>query len=208
MLQKQAIEPGTLSVLEKLMQIPELNNFSLVGGTAIALKYGHRKSIDLDLFSPHPFDKQTVINTLTSQFQEGFEYDGSFSKWGIFCYINDIKVDIIHYPHPLIDEVIISDKIRLAGDKDLIAMKLQAVLGRGVKKDFYDIAEFFNHYAISEMIELHKEKYPNQMLGISIPQALIYFEDAEKNENPVVLNSTSWDDVKDVIKQKVSEFLK
>lgn len=87
-------------------------------------------------------------------------------------------------------------------------MKLQAILGRGLKKDFFDIAEFLNHYSINEMIEYHREKYPNQMLGISIPQALIYFEDAEKNENPVVLNSMTWNDVKYFIKQKVSEFLK
>jgi len=51
MLQTQTIEPGTLSVLNTLMEIEELNQFSLVGGTALSLKYGHRKSIDLDLFS-------------------------------------------------------------------------------------------------------------------------------------------------------------
>ena len=50
MLQRSAIEPTTLELLEQLMNVPELQNFSLVGGTALALKYGHRTSIDLDLF--------------------------------------------------------------------------------------------------------------------------------------------------------------
>ena len=50
MLQTQTIEPGTLSVLNSLMKIAELKQFSLVGGTALSLKYGHRLSIDLDLF--------------------------------------------------------------------------------------------------------------------------------------------------------------
>lgn len=50
MLQTKTVEPGTLSLLKELMELPILNNFSLVGGTALSLKYGHRISIDLDLF--------------------------------------------------------------------------------------------------------------------------------------------------------------
>ena len=51
MLHTKTIEPRTLSVLNELMHFPELNQFSLVGGTALSLKYGHRISNDLDLFS-------------------------------------------------------------------------------------------------------------------------------------------------------------
>ena len=40
MLHIETVEPGTLSLLNVLMQVPALMNFSLVGGTALALKYG------------------------------------------------------------------------------------------------------------------------------------------------------------------------
>ena len=56
MLQIETVEPRTFSVLNELMVMPELKGFSLVGGTALSLLYGHRKSIDLDLFSNEPFE--------------------------------------------------------------------------------------------------------------------------------------------------------
>ncbi|MGC3977936.1 MAG: nucleotidyl transferase AbiEii/AbiGii toxin family protein [Paludibacteraceae bacterium] len=207
MLQKQTIEPGTLSILNALMEIPELSNFNLVGGTALALKYGHRKSIDLDLFSVDPFDRQIIINTLQDTFDKSFEYDGSFSKWGIFGYIDNVKVDVVYYPHSLLEAPVTDENIRFASDKDLIAMKIQAILGRGKKKDFWDVAEILKHFHIQEIINFHKAKYPNQMLGITIPQALVYFVDAEDSVSPVSLNM-SWEEVKTLIKQKVNDYLK
>ena len=113
----------------------------------------------------------------------------------------------MYYPHPIIRPVEIWDSIRMYDDCDLIAMKIQAILGRGKKKDFWDIAELLKHYDLSQMIGFHKEKYPNQMLFISIPQAIIYFKDAENSENPDSLNGQMWNDIKDVLTEKVREFL-
>ena len=205
MLFTQTIEPGTLSVLKKLMDLPELNPFCLVGGTALSLKYGHRKSIDLDLFSSEQFDNEEIIDVLQTKFGDSFVYQSG--KWGIFAFIEKIKVDIIHYPHPIIGKIEIVDNIRFYNNQDLIAMKLQAILGRGVKKDFWDIAQLFEEYTLEEMIYFHSQKYPNQMLVISIPQALTYFSDAEESENPVTLNNWKWADIKRIISENVRSYL-
>jgi hypothetical protein len=50
MLFTKTVEPNTLSILKRLQCLPKLENYDLVGGTALGLKYGHRLSIDLDLF--------------------------------------------------------------------------------------------------------------------------------------------------------------
>jgi hypothetical protein len=50
MLQIEAVESDAFSIMQ-LMEMPELKDFSLVGDTALSLLYGHRKSVDLDLFS-------------------------------------------------------------------------------------------------------------------------------------------------------------
>lgn len=189
------------------MSIPELSCFNLVGGTALSLKYGHRKSIDLDLFSVFEFDKSTVETTLRNYFGDRFVYENTFAKWGIFCFIDNVKVDLVYYPHPLIDEVETDDGVRLLGDKDLIAMKVQAILGRGKKKDFWDIAELLNKYSIQNFIDYHKQKYSQQMLGISVPQAMLYFTDADESEDPVSLKIKNWSDVKKIIGKKVRDFL-
>lgn len=207
MLQKQTVESGTFSLLKEIMLLPELKSFNLVGGTALALKYGHRKSVDLDLFSFEEFDKLLIENVLSNHFKERFIYENTFAKWGIFCYIDNIKVDLVYYPHPLIDNIVETEGIRLIGDKDLIAMKIQAVFGRGKKKDYWDIAELLNHYSIDDFIKYHKQKYFKQILGISVPQALIYFTDADESEEPEALKIKSWNEVKKIISKKVRDFL-
>ncbi len=50
MLQKDAIRPDTLDTLKLIQSQPELSGTRLVGGTALALQFGHRLSIDIDLF--------------------------------------------------------------------------------------------------------------------------------------------------------------
>ena len=189
------------------MEIPELQSFDLVGGTALALKYGHRMSIDLDLFSTKDFDHQSIIEVLQQTFRDLFVYDGDFSKWGIFCFINDVKIDLLHYPHPMLHPAELWDSIRIYSDSDLIAMKIQAILGRGKKKDFWDIAELFEHYNLAQMIEFHRYKFQNQMLLISIPQAIVYFKDAENSEEPISLKGQTWNKIKENLKEKTREFL-
>jgi len=207
MLHTKTIEPRTLSILNELMQIHDLNQFSLVGGTALSLKYGHRLSVDLDLFSDQEMNKDLLIDFLKKKYTDRFIIENTQAKWGIFRYIDNIKIDIVQYPHSLIGKIENIESIRLYHDKDLMAMKIQAILGRGKKKDFWDIAELLEHYSIQEMMTCHKAKYPNQMLGISIPQALTYFVDADDSEEPITIKPMTWEEVKSNISNKVREFL-
>jgi hypothetical protein len=208
MLHTKTVEPGTLSVLKQLMALHELEEFSLVGGTALSLRWGHRKSIDLDLFSHERKDFIELAAILSSEFGNTFVYEKSPVKFGIFCYIDDVKVDIIHYPHLPIRQTETIEDIRLYQDADIAAMKIQAILGRGRKKDFWDMYELLHHYTLDDIIQWHQQKYPNRMLLISIPQALIYFNDAEESEEPVSLKGQTWQGVKQFIQKKVSEYLR
>ncbi|MDR2562827.1 MAG: nucleotidyl transferase AbiEii/AbiGii toxin family protein [Prevotellaceae bacterium] len=190
------------------MEIPELQSFNLVGGTALSLKYGHRTSIDLDLFTVSKFEHQPVIDSLIRTFGDSFVEKKRFGKWGIFCHIDKVKVDLVYYPHPLLYAVEHWDTIRMYDDRDLIAMKIQAILGRGKKKDFWDIYELMQHYDLSQMIDFHIAKYPTQMLLISIPQALIYFVDADADlDEPIHFKEQTWEQIKEGIREKVREFL-
>ncbi len=88
MLHVETVEPHTLSVLENLLKLPALKKFSLVGGTALSLLFGHRKSVDLDLFSAAPFDNDAVIKGLTKKFGKSFDNRTSTPQFGIFCFID------------------------------------------------------------------------------------------------------------------------
>ena len=207
MLHLKTVEPRAFSILEELMAIPELKGFSLVGGTALSLLYGHRMSVDLDLFSNKPFENSTVAESLKDKFQDKFVMEEKQARFGIFCFIDGIKVDIVRHPHPLIRPEIITEGIRMFSVEDIIAMKVQAILGRGKKKDFWDIAELLQHFTIKDFIEFHKEKYSTQNLLITVPQAITYFADAEDSEDPVSLKNQTWETVQAFIKKKVSDYL-
>lgn len=208
MLHFETVEPRTLSVLKRLFNLSELKKFSLVGGTALALRYGHRTSVDLDLFCEEKFNHQIIIEALIREFGSGFNYEGDNSPIGIFCFIENIKVDLIYYPHPLIKSGEISENLKIYSSEDIAAMKMNAILGRGKKKDFWDMDELFHHFSVEEIIGFYYKKFPNQMLLISMPQALTYFTDAEESEAPVSLKGQTWESVKAHIQEKVREYLK
>ena len=207
MLHLETVEPVAFSILKQLLEIPELTDFSLVGGTALSLTYGHRKSVDLDLFSNKPFENTLIIDTLKKKFQDKFVMEEKPPRFGIFGFVDDVKIDLVRHPHPLIRPALKIDDIRMFSTEDIIAMKVQAILGRGKKKDFWDVAELLNHYSISDFIKFHKEKYASQNLLITVPQAIIYFADAEESEDPVSLKKQTWETVQKFINAKVREYL-
>ncbi len=208
MLQYSAVEPRTLDVLKGLMQIPALKHFNLVGGTALALYLGHRMSVDLDLFSSIEFNSESLVSPLESAFP-GFSYRNTHNPIGLFGYIDGIKVDFVkHHYHPLIEQPLTEDGIRLLAIPDLMAMKIAAIMKRGVKKDFWDIAELLKRYSVKDFISYYTKKYPSQQLLVSVPFALTYFIDAEETEDPVSLKGQTWKSVKKFIQQKVNDYLR
>jgi predicted nucleotidyltransferase component of viral defense system len=190
------------------MKTPELRNFSLVGGTALSLLYGHRISVDLDLFSNKPFELAEIVEALKNTFRDKFIMEEKPARFGIFCYIDEVKIDIIRHPHPLLRPELNIDDIRMFSTEDIIAMKVQAILGRGKKKDFWDIAELLQHFSMADFIRFHNEKYATKNLLITVPQAITYFGDAEESEDPVSLKKQTWSGVKKFINAKVSDYLK
>ena len=187
MLHVETVEPHAFSVLRQLMEMPEMQGFSLVGGTALSLLYGHRISVDLDLFSNQPFENNIIIDAIEKKFKTSFVNRSTNPRFGIFGFIDEVKIDIIRHPHPLIRPELNLEDIRMFSTEDIIAMKVQAILGRGKKKDFWDIAELLQHFSMADFIRFHKEKYATQNLLITVPQAITYFADAEESEDPVSL---------------------
>jgi len=190
------------------MEVPSIHQFSLVGGTALSLRFGHRSSEDLDLFFHEKFDQSEIIKVLENTFNQRFVYKLQQNQFGIFCFIDNIKVDIVHFPHLPIKAFELEDGIRLYSNADIAAMKIQAILGRGKKKDFWDLYELLQHYSLQQIIDWHKQKYPSQMLAISIPHAITYFFDADQSETPVSYKKQTWDSVKKGIQKSVNDYLK
>ena len=208
MLHYETVEPGTLAVLKRLMGLKALEQFALVGGTALALRYGHRVSVDLDLFTDGEMDVPAIRAALAEEFGGEFVFeDDQQAKWAVFCFIQGVKVDIVRFPHARIADLVVEDGIRMYDDVDIGPMKIEAMLHRAQKKDFWDLEQLLRVHGLQELLDNHRRKYPKNTIMISIPRALGYFEDAEESEEPKALNGLTWQEVKRSISRTVNSFL-
>jgi len=204
MLYYETIDTPTLELLRKLLAIPSFSFLRLAGGTSLALQYGHRKSIDIDLFGSIDLDNDTLSNVLS----EVGEVKRLNNRMNIHMYsINGVKVDIVNYPYPWIDGLCIQDGLRLASDKDIGAMKLAAITGRGTKKDFIDLFELLQRYSLADLIRFYEQKYPDGSVFLVI-KSLVYFEDAETEIEPFMLRNYSWEQVKTHIRKVHFDYMK
>ena len=194
MLHLETVESDTLELLEALMGKTYLSSFYLVGGTSLALQIGHRKSIDLDLFSENDFDADKILENLTKDFQK-IEVLAK-AKGTLLTRIQGIKVDLLRFNYPKIRPLRIEGKIRLLTPEDIAPMKLDTVAGRGKKKDFYDLYFLLERFSLQEMLAFHLEKF-HLSTTFHIVKSLTYFEDAEEDDPPVLITQkVTWAQVK------------
>jgi Nucleotidyl transferase AbiEii toxin, Type IV TA system len=206
MLYINTVKSETYWLLKKLMLIPELAEFVLVGGTNLSLKLGHRISIDLDLFTNIPFDRDEVSKSIIKTLPNTIKIDER--KQTIWMNIDGVKVDIILHEYPYLRPIENIDGIRFMSIEDIIPMKLEAMATRGVKKDFWDLAALLDHYTLQQMTEFYCTKYPNSDIGHVI-LSMTYFVDAEIQKNdPEDLKGITWEQVKKKMKTTVEEYVR
>ncbi len=158
-----------LSILRRLMSAEVLNDFRLVGGTALALQRGHRMSVDIDLFTDLDYADMPVAdmrNYLEKEFpvHRGTEsMDMPANGYHIFLSEGQeppIKVDFF-YTEPFIFPAIEEDGLRIADQREIAAMKL-GVIGNQIyrQKDYWDVHDLLEDYSLSEMIQWALQRDP------------------------------------------------
>jgi predicted nucleotidyltransferase component of viral defense system len=188
MLYSRTIEPRTFQLLKELMSLEVLNDFYLVGGTALSLQKGHRFSVDLDLFTKTTYNKNKIIETLQSTYSS-FNLTND-SGLIMFTLIDGIKVDFVKMSYPILFQPIHIEGIRMLNILDIAPMKLKAIVQRGSKKDFFDMFYILKEIRLEEIFHVIK--------------SLTYFDDAENDFDPLLFdNKVSWIIVKQFIVNEV-----
>lgn len=200
MLYLETVESSTLELLKKLQRLPVLEQTRLVGGTALALQLGHRKSIDLDFFGTVDCEAEYLRESIAGMASLTILKESPH----IHIYIVDgIKVDIVNYKYPWLDDVALEQGLRLASVSDIAAMKITAIIGRGTKKDFIDIAFLLHHFSLEEILHFYAAKYNDSSVFMAM-KSLAYFDDAEADPMPDMFVNQSWQQVKAYILSKIS----
>lgn len=176
------VKPDTFRLIQQLQALPDLKEFYLVGGTALALQLNHRNSIDIDLFTRNEFENDQIIDYVKSS---GFSFDVLYNfKNTIIGYINKVKVDFITHNYPFVLAPIQQEGITYLSLQDIAAMKLNAISNSGKRlKDFIDIYFLLGHFSLNEMIGFYTVKYPNFNPLIPL-RAVSYFNDIDPNLDP------------------------
>lgn len=192
MLQADAVDPRLLELLKFAMAQPELNGLRLAGGTALALRLGHRLSVDVDLFGTIDFTTVDVADVLGRYGRA--ELIQRSRNIEIYT-VDGIKTDLVNYRYEWLRPTLDVDNMRMAALEDIAAMKLNAVSGRGSRKDFIDIYAMLKNYSIKEMMGFYSEKYYDGSV-FQVRKSLTYFHDADQEAMPQMLWPLRWDEIK------------
>jgi len=209
MLYWNTVTPALKEALIKLMQAPELQDFRLVGGTALSLYWGHRMSVDIDLFTDAPYgsiDFDSIEHFLKNNFgyvQGNFGGNAGMGKSYLVGLDEDsaIKLDIYYSMDPFMQLTNEFEELRLATVEEIIAMKVDVIQRGGRKKDFWDLHEALNQYGINDMIALHKQRFEWTHDETLIRKNFADFTIADNDFDPLCLKDKEWVFIKEDIEE-------
>lgn len=157
-------------------------DFGLVGGTAIALHIGHRRSIDFDLFTLEPIKNNLKLREKILKF---YPIDTVFinNKDEFTILVNGVKITFLHYPFPIKFTEKLENFIKIPNLLTLSAMKAY-VLGRRAKwKDYVDLYFIIKDYhGINDVIKKAKQIFVNEFNEKIFRSQLAYFKDINCDE--------------------------
>lgn len=195
----EALPKAVRLVLERLGRVVNLEPFYLAGGTALALRLGHRVSVDLDFFGAVETFSESWQHHLVSQLGDGFQVtDVNFSPFGLSAKVNQVELGLLTYGYPLLDSLEEVAEIKLAGLTDIGLMKLDAIASRGTRKDFYDVFFITRHISLDDLFEKASAKFSYApRFATNVLTAFVDFDVAETFPEPTLLTPTSWSEVKE-----------
>jgi hypothetical protein len=197
-LHREALGRSQRLLLPRLAPLARQHGFYLAGGTSLALQLGHRRSVDFDWFRKDPIGDplRLAADLRTPDFR--FETD-RVETGTLHGRASGVRVSFLEYGYPLLGALREVEGLRLASLEDIAAMKLAAVVQRGSKKDFIDVFALGRHFALGDMLACYRKKYGVEDVG-HVLVALAWFDDADRERTPMLLQRQSWPDVKATIR--------
>lgn len=193
----EAITPAMRDVLRFIGQCAFAERFYLAGGTALALRLGHRRSIDLDFFSASDQvtrrTRQEIVHALLPIGVQVLEdVDGN-----LLTQVSGMHAGFFSYGYALLDPTESVEGVALAGITDIGLMKLDALIGRGSRKDFYDLYMIAQRIPLAELLSQGAIKYPYiRDFVLMAVESMVLFENADRDFQPELLIEVPWEQVK------------
>lgn len=185
---------------DQLELLPLLKNFKrefyLVGGTAIALYIGHRRSIDFDLFKKTSFSAKKITGKIDAH-RLAYKVTRNVSEQ-LNLIISEVKFTFFEYPFPIQPVLKFEDYIKTPSLLDLSAMKAYALGRRSKWKDYVDLYFIIkNHYTIKQIAQRADEIFGQLFSEKLFRTQLCFFDDIDHSETvEYIVQPVADDDIK------------
>ncbi len=197
MLHTDVLAWNTKKLLDSVKSKSWIKSFYLAGGTALALHYGHRVSVDLDWFTEKSFLTKSLIKKLSAHGEFKLLNEAEDTVTGL---LDDVKVSFITYPYPMLKKTTMYlPGIQIASPLDIAVMKIGAIAGRNTRKNFIDLYLFLHReqMSLTTLLPYVKKKHPGVEVDLyHVFKALKYFADADKEPQPDMREVVDWNAVK------------
>ena len=176
--------------------------YYLVGGTAIALHIGHRRSVDFDMFKPTELNHKRNLDRIVAS---GLEYQVTrrvFEQMNLI--VGDVKLTFFQCPFPVVSEDVFGNVFRMPSLLSLAAMKAYALGRRSKWKDYVDLYFLLTrHFSLSEVVEKTVGIFGDLFSEKLFRAQLSYYADVDYTEKVeyLVERSPSDEEVKNVLTQ-------
>jgi len=178
-------------------------NFGLVGGTAIALYIGHRRSIDFDLFTNEEFKNEDILNRISRSFKIDMVVVNSPEELTII--IKGARFTFFRYLHKIDFPKKFDNMVKLPDLLTLAAMKAFTLGMRAKWKDYIDLYFILkNHYRIDQIIKKAQKIFGNEFNEKLFRSQLAYFKDIDYQEKIIYLKGYETNDK--TIKKELIDF--
>jgi len=202
------VPSNALKVLDQLRDIIHTHRFTLAGGTALALQYGHRISVDLDFFSEHPFSTEKLYQEMKGG---GLEPEIIHEEEGtLTSMIEGVKVSMLHYPYPFLEKEETLRDVPVAGILDIASMKVIDISQRGARRDFVDLYFVLLDTPFWKIAGNMVKRYGAKRINpVNIGKSLVYFNDAEGDPDPQYRGDVrpDWESIKKFFKSRVRQIV-
>ena len=187
-----------IELLRKIVKTISLNNYYMVGGTALSLQLNLRESFDFDFCTSDMFNSDVLLSELKSIGNTEVKQN---QKGTIDVLLDGVQVSFFFYQNNLVENIVKNDEIpnlRMASILDIAAMKVAAIGGRGAKKDFFDLYNIMKKCNIDteKLASAVIKKFGTNVNYVNMIMGLGYFEDAESEELPKTFVEYDWNTIK------------
>ncbi len=187
-------------IIEGVGKFPFCRRFFLGGGTSLALRLGHRVSHDFDFFSDsdrvQEDTRDEILESLKSSFPDLEIATNTLGDLTLSIMGHD--VGFYSYRYSMLETGDDLLGIKVAGLLDVASMKLDAIAGRGARRDFYDLYFLAHIFPLERLFEYAEQKYTyTRDFPMMVLPYLNDFRNADEQSQQVdLLTPLDWEDVK------------